>query len=71
MPVRRIKGAADDLYANNSNANHLALRQLGDFLRDIIGFKVVKKFARADSARLPNENPAIPLAESQVLADGN
>ena len=42
MPVRQIKGAAGDLYDNNSKAHHLAMHQLCDFLRDIIGFVVVR-----------------------------
>ncbi len=62
MPVRRIKGAPDDLYADNSDACHLALRQLEDFLRDIIGFYVRTKPARETTLRVyPTKTSQYPL----------
>ena len=51
MIGRTIKGASDSLYTHNSEASHLALRQLGDVLKEL-GFKLSKKHARESTLRV-------------------
>lgn len=58
MIGRRIKGASGSLYTHNSDASHLALRQLWDLLKEL-GFKLSKKHARETTLR------AYPLKYNQ------
>ena len=61
MIGRTIKGASGSLYTYNSDASHLALRQLWDLLQ-ALGFKLAKKSARETTIRAyPSKHKQYPL----------
>jgi hypothetical protein len=68
MIGRTIKDAKGSLYTQHSEASDLALRQLGDVLREL-GYKVLKKSPREDTLRVyPSAYCQYPLLNPRFRA---
>lgn len=70
MIGRAIKGANGSLYTRNSEASHLAFKQLWDLL-DATGFQCVKKIHKEDTIRAyPVKIPQYPLLNPRFYSSG-
>ena len=64
---RTIKGASGSLYTYNSDASHLALRQLWDLLKEL-GFRLSRKSAREATIRAyPARHKQYPLLNPRFM----
>ena len=67
MIGRTIKGASGSLYTYNSDASHLALRQLWDLLKEL-GFRLSRKSARETTIRAyPSRHKQYPLLNPRFM----